>query len=352
MKRLLVVGIAALCAFAASATPLSIRKFEVDRSYSLPAKVQAGIQNAPLVYGHAITGTSYSPSYVLKVDTLLISKRSRLVFKIDVEKPLPEFIALVANQVYIEGPQSDADVSIITYEVAGSIDGAPGAEGVSGDKFPRDNPNGKDGTAGQRGINGRTVNLPPLYIVIGGAEVRGGNPASSSLLNVFFNGVRGGNGGNGGQGGKGGDGARGADAQCHKYLNGLIERCDAGPQRGGDTGRPGAGGQGGDGAPGGNGADIHYFGPGSVQKILGFFIPYNDPGSPGYGGGGGRCGPIGQFGGSGSKNCCDQGREHGDTMYCTAKEPFDPGADSKVQGVRGAFSITERAVDDLIGKGN
>lgn len=322
------------------AAPLPTKKIEVISNYPLPADVITAVQQADLRFGESISGRRIFDTNIIRTQQLTIAKKSALVFRLDPSQPKPDFLVLAAQNVSIEGPQTDSDVATITYELSGNVDGQFPGNGRDGNRGPVSGARGGNGENGPDGKSGNFYDLPPVYILFQNIDIRGGNPNSSRILQVNFTGVRGGNGSNGGNGGRGGDGAQGKDAVCAPW-------CTAGAGKGGDSGTPGIGGIGGDGARGGNGADIHYFTQTTFAPIMRFFIAAPYGGGPGVGGSGGYCGAVGQEGGGGQRNCCFDTPGSGNKTLCPGLPQSAVGSSSKQQGLDGKFSITEKDLSIL-----
>src|SRR5262249_50062898 len=144
------------------------------------------------------------------------------------------------------------------------------------------------------GITGKTVQLPPLFILFQNYYLSSHLPAATPLVLVSYDGIRGGRGGKGGRGGNGGHGAAGTSSKCTLIPLPPFCICDRGPGKGGDGGNSGRGGKGGPGGRGGDGGTITIAAPDpSITGAAGFFAISNHKGYPGYGGNPGNVGSYG-----------------------------------------------------------
>lgn len=334
----------------AQRNPVLLR--EAKANFVVPQSVIEAIKAAPMSFGESISQTKVYRTPIIRTQNLTIATNSKLTFELDMSKPPPPFIAIAAYNVYLQRPATSADSTRFTYSVSGTLNGtSPGTSPSGWDANGGYGLRGGDGQPGLQGGAGRTYQLPPVYILFQNLSVQGGNPTSSSLLSINFDGVPGGDGSIGGSGGRGGTGSRGSDAECNEICLPIVGcngfECRAGPGRGGDGGTPGLGGVGGSGATGGNGADIHFVGPSAAISLMGFFSTSNREGAPGAGGPGGFCGASGQKGGGGSRKCCPRDAGHGNDTSCPGPSQAKWGPSGNSPGNPGIFSTTVRDLSDL-----
>jgi hypothetical protein len=282
---------------------------------------------------------------VLKVDRLDVDVSGRLIFRFPVTNFLPEYVIIAANEIYVSGPPTPELCATITYEYTGDRHGGIPREAARGrswqfDWNDDDGVGGGNGTDGQSGNRGLTINLPPVFIIANRIIVSSGDPASPRLLRFDWRGVPGGNGSIGGKGGKGGNGARGT-----RGVNG-IGYCRDRPGMGGSAGQPGKGGAGGNAGRGGNGADVYVIVPRSQANNIRFGVLQTGaaPGTPGKGG---PHGDVGIPGGGGSlSEFCREGNVDGNQPGPPNPANLGDGLDAPM-GTDGQYFVQYRDNSDL-----
>lgn len=222
------------------------------------------------------------------------------------EDTIPEVVELPAQILTNGEPLTIRAVTLIANdtEIRAFPAGSRAANGNAGS-------NGDNGSNGANGSGGAGGNGDP-----GGAGNAGGNGQNAGLITIeagmlignieiFNNGVAGGNGGPGGVGGSGGAGGQGTSS-----ASGLFD-CRRGPGNGGAGGNAGVGGDGGRGGNGGDGGTVSVrfdtVADGSSLTITSQGGAAGRPGNPGQPGAPGRGGPRGNSGG----NCGGGGRVSG-----------------------------------------
>lgn len=203
----------------------------------------------------------------------------------------------MADSVFVEVAPVRERSGLLTKDLRIDLTGDPGNAGPDGENRGHmdDGSHGGHGQDARQSGTGKTIDVPPIYIVFNSIHTSSGNPTSVPLLRVDAQGIRGGNGAVGGRGGIGGSGATGTPSSCGSLT------CDAGPGKGGNGGNSGKGGRGGNAGRGGNGADVYIVIPrlqwpkaifAVQQPSAGAGLP-GQPGTvgiPGHEGGGGfRC---------------------------------------------------------------
>lgn len=311
----------------------------------LPPDVIADIKAAPLRQSMDFTGQISLTDRITKATRLRFANNARII----VDNVDSEWLAIVADEIVIEAPTAKALISRpanpdAESDFAKSLAGADGTDKTrapDGQGFDgnRNGYNGVSGADGDPGADGRTQQLPLLYIMTN--QVRWGvheDSAPASAIVVMYDGVRGGDGGDGGNGGDGGDGHVGADGDSTMFD------CRHGPARGGAGGAGGAGGRGGNAGKGGDGGSVILVSPSPL--ISDFFLVRQEPGSPGMPGRGGRSGR----GGSGGQGGNPRGNCHGNGpngAQGLTPVTLGPGATSPT-GKRGVKGFLKRNVGDLL----
>jgi len=252
-------------------------------------------------------------------------------------------VFICAEELFIQRPSDLNNVSCVSYYLGESLDGGEQAQAASGGHAVEGSGQaGGNGANGLQGMPGGIYDAPTIYFIFRKLTVQNASSSNSTLLDFYFDGMKGGNGGRGQQGGNAGNGGRGTDAEDGRIL-GNPSCCAAGPGRGGNTGRPGTGGKGGAAGRGGHGGHVVIICPQSEYSKVAFAASVN-PGIAGNAGGPGAPGKIGTPGGGGNLSTfCRGGRGTGDILQ---PSPVDYGmGDKGINGTYGSFQVEVRNVD-------
>jgi len=235
-----------------------------------------------------------------------VYKTSRIDFtpgsKITFENLNHPWVVLYADIINLNGSAEITRTSKIDLK---------GKNGKNGASAPQTTPGlgsaGFSGEPGGQGTDGKSQNIPILYIFTQQLLWQGIQAKPQDIqnnLSISMNGYPGGDGGNGGNGGNGSNGRQGEASRGYRLV------CDAGPGwggRGGDGGRGGAPGIGGNGTDGGA---IYVFTP-PIQITSFNAAAYNVKfGQQGKNGRPGKSGAAGSGGNEGELNggCHSAGR--------------------------------------------
>jgi hypothetical protein len=277
----------------ASASAQDTKLNRTDLAASLPPDVLTAVRNAASTKTiYPITGNETFSGQILKADEIVFDSGASLTLS-DLGKP---WIVLIANRWKFTDPKTVVKIRRAGRVAPAGSDGSKGSDGADnpGETNRRGNDGGA-GSAGSSGGQGKTLQLPKIYLVGGSFTSPTGDPMPLRLA-LDFSGVPGGNGGDGGAGGDGGDAGNGKEGADSAFD------CKEGPGPGGNGGAAGAGGAGGDGGRGGNGADLVYISLAEGIEQLSYARVINVEGYGGQGGRPGRAGTPGNGGDGASSN--------------------------------------------------
>jgi hypothetical protein len=308
---------------------------------SLPPDIIAAVKALPWDGKGLIAGIDSQTLPFIKQRRLDIAQGAKFTFVVNdlrIDK-----IFIVAEEIYIQGPNDLNQVSEISYKLTAPLDGQKPPKGNGGvdHRTEQSGANGGNGETGRPGGHGTTYSAPSFFLFFQKIQIVRPNPSVSTLLKFNFPGMFGASGGDGGDAGWG---AKGTHAEDNKVLGKAVS-CKAGPGVGGSSGVPGSGGRGGNAANGGDGSTIVICGPQSESIHISFTADTKGgkkgfPGSPGKPGSEGEPGSGGDL----SEKCRD-GRPGG---YKHSANPIDLGpGDHAEDGRDGSYHVEYRDNSDL-----